>query len=250
MRKAACLGLVLATTLSVYAQDKPQNTMDLVLFSGISSTNLPAQPALPAPTSFTRKIYRTADDSQSLTLVSATEIEYFLKGQLRAGHYQRDGENLRVVVPSGVWPSHPQSEGTITSEETITFKPCAQGLMDEKGAVLLSQEYYDKAPKPAAPPGDWHKRLLVLAKRLVEVQQATPDDNVNSIIKQNQLDNVYALGDLDDTMSKAVFIRIAIALYQASTAKPDPVVNGLLKEFQITFTPSKTTSPSGQDNKN
>lgn len=81
-------------------------------------------------------------------------------------------------------------------------------------------------------------RLLAMASRLIEVQRTTPDENIRKIIEDNHLADSAALEKLSDSQNRTKIIRIAIALYQASSYKSDPVATGLMKEFQITYTPN------------
>ena len=88
------------------------------------------------------------------------------------------------------------------------------------------------------------ERLLAMANRLVDVQRTTPDENIQKIIEENHLADSAALEKLSDSQNRTKIIRVAIALYQASSYKSDPVATGLMKEFRITYTPNAGGSPT------
>jgi len=112
--------------------------------------------------------------------------------------------------------------------------------------VLVCPVFSVRAQDDDAPPAVAMRkeRLLAMANRLLEVQRTTPDENIQTIIEENHLADSAALEKLSDSQNRTKIIRIAIALYQASSYKSDPVATGLMKEFQITYTPNAGGSPT------
>jgi hypothetical protein len=86
--------------------------------------------------------------------------------------------------------------------------------------------------------------LLEMAKRLVEVQQKTPDPHIQAIIDQSHLGDSKALAALSPDAVRQDLIRTAMSLVEA--AKTDTLAAHLMDEFKISFksgTPSPPATP-------
>ena len=88
-----------------------------------------------------------------------------------------------------------------------------------------------------------------MANRLVEVQRLRPDDNIKTIVTSLHLEDIATLESLNHDQSLAKIKNIAICLVQVLQAKKDPLANQLMKEFQITFTPSAPAAEPGIEKK-
>lgn len=190
------------------------------------------------------EVFRQASDGESLSIISATEVEYYQAGRYGTGHYERKGDTLRCVFDTDFY----FYRGSITDDswdtgsKEFTFKKSEEGWQSPDGILLLSEEYYDKAQNPFPTVGDMRGILLRMAKRLVEAQRAAPDDKIKAIIQGNHLGNTDALEHLDNSLSRSVVIHIATSLYQASSAS-DQLATTIMKEFDITVGPPPKPPP-------
>jgi len=75
-------------------------------------------------------IYRSQDNSESLNIISSSDLEYHDGSGIYPGTYKLDGDNLRAVFTLS---------GT---SKVFYFKKIAQGWLEQDGTLFLSPSYF------------------------------------------------------------------------------------------------------------
>ena len=89
------------------------------------------------------------------------------------------------------------------------------------------------------------QHLLTIGRRMMEVQQETPDAIIKAISDQYHLDNSAGLAALPPQQGTQTLEGIILALYQA--APSDPVAAGLLAEFHISVKAQPALAPEAAE---